>query len=209
VHHLVNRTLRLGGSVAGRAEEPEDQAPVNEATAAIDAFDAPRSRFPLRTVLISAGAVAVVLGVVLGVALTSSSTSPTSSTKVAAAAAASSASSAPLVSDSSTDGSDALAVGNDPGCAPAESAITTLLDNLISDVTDPTQSLADVQTAIDTVGQASAAAKSTAVKQALSRTASDLAALHTVTASGDPSKISSALGPISNDVTALYSACAA
>lgn len=189
--------------MTGEAEEPRDRAPDDDATVVIEPSAGGRARFRTRTVLLSVGGVVVVLGVVLGVTLTGSHTSPASSTSPAKAGAFTYA--APT--DSSSDGSDPITVGSDPGCAPAESTLTTLLDNLVVDVTDPTTAVADVKAAADGIGQASAASRSSAVEQALRKASADLTALNGVAAGGDATKISSALGPISTDVTDLYAAC--
>jgi hypothetical protein len=189
--------------VTDDAEEPRDRTPDDDATVVISPPAGGRARFRTRTVLLSVGGVVVVLGVVLGVTLTGSHTSPTSGPPHTTAGAFTYA--APT--DSSSDASDPLTVGGDPGCAPAESALTTLLDNLVVDVTDPATAVADVKTASDGIGQASALSKSQALKQALHKSSADLTALNGVAAGGDATKVSSALGPISTDVADVYTAC--
>ena len=143
----------------------------------------------------------VVLGVVLGVTLMGGHTSSTSSPAKAGAFTYA----APT--DSASDGSDPITVGSDPGCTPGEGALTTLLDNLVVDVADPTTTASDVKAASDGISQASAGARSSTVKQTLSKASSDLTALSGIVATGDATKISSALGPISTDVANLYAAC--
>jgi hypothetical protein len=192
-----------GGSVTDSTEEPRDRRPDDGVTAAIVPSAGGRGRFRTRTVLLSVGGAVVVVGVVLGVTLMGSHSSPASSSSPAKAGAFTYA--APT--DSSSDGSDLMAVGGDPGCAPAESALVTLTDNLVIDVTDPTTAVADVKAATDGVSAASAGSRSPAVRQVLRKASGDLTALNGVAASGDATKISSALGPISTDIADLYSAC--
>ena len=182
-------------------EEPRDRTPDDDVTVVFEPTGAPRARFQTRTVLLSVGGAVVVLGVVLGVTLMGSHTSSASSPAKAGAFTYA----APT--DSASDGSDPMTVGSDPGCSPAEAALTTLLDNLVVDVTDPATAAADVKAASDGIIQASAGARNSAVKQTLSKASSDLTALSGVAASGDATKISSGLGPISTDVANLYSAC--
>ena len=189
--------------MTGEADEPRDRTPDDAATVVIAPSAGGRARFRTRTVLLSAGGVVAVVGIVLGVMLTGSHPSAASASSPTTAGAFTYA--APT--DSSSDGSELTSVGGDPGCAPAENALVTLTDNLVVDVTDPATAVADVKAAADGIGQASAASKSSAVQQVLRKTSADLAALNGVAAGGDATKVSSALGPISTDVADLYAAC--
>lgn len=182
------------------ADEPQDRIPDFVAPPWWEAADARRPGSHLRHVAIGVGAAVVVLIAGLAFAMTASRTGP--------AAPAARAVPVPQPSDISSDSSDVITVGSDPGCSPGQSAVLTLLNSLTSDVSDKAKTAADVQAAARGVAQASAAARSTAVKQALDKTATDISALGSAADPYDLAELTTALDSLSSDVGALYAACA-
>lgn len=95
----------------------------------------------------------------------------------------------------------------DPGCSPAESALTTATETFGKDIPDSAASAADAQKAIGQAGDAATAAQSPALKTAVATMKTHLAALHAAAMGRDFAAEASALRSLRGDITAVFEAC--
>ncbi len=168
--------------------------------------------------LVAGGAATAVAAVAVAVTTSGHPAQP-----VAASATASTAAAAPnggaaatttqaaIASQSTLSSPDASAPPLPTGdpCLSALDSLTNMASAMNSDNNDSSQSMADVQVAIDQIDQDASATPSAALKHALTQVLTDLHALRSAVSTGDLNGQINDLTRVGNDTDSIFKSCGA